>query len=428
MATNVVKDNDMTTITAPLLEEIRNRFAHVDSCPFSGQRVFFENAGGALTLNSVVNTSTKFAAIPDNQGRANAGAEALVAIIKKSKADMCTFFNASNGQFFVGESGTELTYRLIRTAVMGSGGGSVIGSTVEHPASRSAAQHWAKQANMPYISVAHDDATGLVTADAYTAKMTAEVKVATILHTSPVTGMAIDVASIAAAIRAIAPDCFIIVDGIQHASHGHIDIDAYEIDGYVVSPYKVFSRHGYGVAWASDRLSQLPLEALIDGPLENWEMGTRDAGAYATFTDVIDYFDWLGGQVTDATEPRARIEAAGAAIKSHEKSLTDAMLFGTGNLPGLAEIEGVTIVGGQDNPSREGLVCFALETVPALDIVDKLNQRGIRTHIRKADHYSGNILTPLGMSAAVRVSMCHYNTVGEVTAFLTAMKEITENA
>ena len=418
----------MTTKTASLLEEIRNRFAHVDSCPFSGPRVFFENAGGALTLNSVVETSAKFAAIPDNQGRANAAAEALIGIIKKSKSDMATFFNASNGQFFVGESGTELTYRLIRTAVMGSGGGAIIGSTVEHPASRSAAQHWAQQAGMPYISVAHDDATGLVTADAYAAKMTADVKVATILHTSPVTGMAIDVASITKAIRAIAPACFIIIDGIQHASHGQIDIDAYGADGYVVSPYKVFSRHGYGVAWASDRLSQLPLEALIDGPLENWEMGTRDAGAYATFTDVIDYFDWLGGQVTDATEPRARIEAAGAAIKAHEKSLTDAMLFGTGNLPGLAEIEGVTIVGGQDNPSREGLVCFALETVPALDIVDKLNQSGIRTHIRKADHYSGNILTPLGLPAAVRVSMCHYNTVGEVAAFLTAMKEITESA
>ena len=418
----------MTTVTAPLLKEIRNRFAHVDSCPFAGPRIFFENAGGALTLNSVVQTSAKFAAIPDNQGRANVAAEALIGIIKKSKSDMATFFNASNGQFFVGESGTELTYRLIRSAVMGSGGGAVIGSTVEHPASRSAAQHWAQQAGMPYISVAHDDATGLVTADAYAAKMTADVKVATILHTSPVTGMAIDVASITKAIRAIAPACFIIIDGIQHASHGQIDIDAYGADGYVVSPYKVFSRHGYGVAWASDRLSQLPLEALIDGPLENWEMGTRDAGAYATFTDVIDYFDWLGGQVTDAIEPRARIEAAGAAIKAHEKSLTDAMLFGTGNLPGLAEIEGVTIVGGQDNPSREGLVCFALETVPALDIVDKLNQSGIRTHIRKADHYSGNILTPLGLPAAVRVSMCHYNTVGEVAAFLTAMKEISESA
>ena len=418
----------MTTITAPLLTKIRNRFAHVDSCPFTGPRIFFENAGGALTLNSVVETSAKFAAIPDNQGRANAAAEALIGIIKKSKSDMATFFNASNGQFFVGESGTELTYRLIRTAVMGSGGGAAIGSTVEHPASRSAAQHWAQQAGMPYISVAHDDATGLVTADAYAAKMTSDVKVATILHTSPVTGMAIDVASIAATIRAIAPDCFIIVDGIQHASHGRIDIDAYGIDGYIVSPYKVFSRHGYGVAWASERLSKLPLEALIDGPVENWEMGTRDTGAYATFSDVIDYFDWSGGEVSDATNRRARIEAAGVAIKAHEKSLTDAMLFGTGNLQGLAEIEGVTIVGGQDNPSREGLVCFALDTVPALDIVDKLNQSGIRTHIRKADHYSGNILTPLGLPAAVRVSMCHYNTVGEVAAFLTAMKEISESA
>jgi selenocysteine lyase/cysteine desulfurase len=28
----------------------------------------------------------------------------------------------------------------------------------------------------------------------------------------------------------------------------------------------------------------------------------------------------------------------------------------------------------------------------------------------------------------VRVSMCHYNTVGEVAAFLTAMKAITDNA
>ena len=329
----------------------------------------------------------------------------------------------------MGESGTELTFRLVRTAVMGAAsGGSVIGSTVEHPASRSAAKHWAQAAGKPYISVPHDDATGLVTADAYRAHMTPEVRVATILHTSPVTGMAIDVGAIAATIREIAPECFIIVDGIQHASHGQIDIAAYGIDGYVVSPYKVFSRHGYGVAWASDRLSRLPLEALIDGPLENWEMGTRDTGAYATFSDVVSYFDWLGGEVSDATDQRTRIEAAGRAIKAHEKSLTDAMLFGTGNLKGLSELEGVVIVGGADNPAREGLVCFACETVAADKIVGHLNANGIRTHIRKADHYSGNILTPLGLSAAVRVSMCHYNSIEDVTAFLAAMNELISDA
>ena len=51
-----------------LMQEVRDHFAHVDSCPFEGERIFFENAGGALTLNSAVETSALFAAIPDNQG------------------------------------------------------------------------------------------------------------------------------------------------------------------------------------------------------------------------------------------------------------------------------------------------------------------------------------------------------------------------
>ena len=46
-----------------LLAQVRDKFAHVDSCPFTGPRVFFENAGGALTLKSTVETSAKFAGV-----------------------------------------------------------------------------------------------------------------------------------------------------------------------------------------------------------------------------------------------------------------------------------------------------------------------------------------------------------------------------
>ncbi|MEP5731334.1 MAG: aminotransferase class V-fold PLP-dependent enzyme [Sulfitobacter sp.] len=415
----------MITNSTVLTQAIRDRFAHVASCPFQGPRIFFENAGGALTLKSVVETSAKFAALPDNQGRANPAAAALMDVINQAKADMAVFFNAPNGQFFVGESGTELTFRLIRTAVMGSpSGGVVLGSSVEHPASRSAAQHWATMAGKSYISVQHDNATGRVTPEAYAASMTPDVRLATILHTSPVTGIGNDVAGISAAIRAVAPEAFIFVDGIQHASHGHIDIASYDVDGYVVSPYKVFSRHGYGVSWVSDRLTALPIETLKDSPAGNWEMGTRDTGAYATFSDVVSYFEWLGSEVSSETDRRARIQAAGAAIHAHEKALTDTLLHGIDNLPGLAELRGVTILGGTENPEREGLVCFALDHVDAFEIVERLNAQGIRTHVRKADHYSGNILTPLGLEAAVRVSLCHYNTIDEVRSLLSAMKEI----
>jgi len=283
-------------INPQLLSEIRGRFAHVDSCPFEGERVFFENAGGALTLNSVVETSAKFAAIPDNQGRDNPAAHALVALINKAKADMAVFFNAPEGQFFVGESGTELLFRLVRTACVATGAGRVLGTTLEHPATRSAARHWCEVVGKDHVLVAHNDATGSVTAAEYAAEVTPDTRVATILHTSPVTGMGVDVAAIAAAIRKVAPECIIIVDGIQHAAHGRLDIASYDIDGYVVSPYKVFSRHGYGVAWVSDRLNALKHEHLIDAPGDPWEFGTRDTGAYVTFSDVVDYFDWLGGE------------------------------------------------------------------------------------------------------------------------------------
>ncbi|NKX44539.1 aminotransferase class V-fold PLP-dependent enzyme [Roseicyclus persicicus] len=411
-----------------LMDAIRGRFAHVDSCPFEGPRVFFENAGGALTLNSVVETSAKFAAIPDNQGRDNPAAKALVAFIDKAKDDMRVFFNAPQGQFFVGESGTELLFRLIRTAIVGTPEGRVLGSTLEHPASRSAARHWAEVAGKPHILVAHDDATGSVGPEHYAPEITPDTRVATILHTSPVTGMGVDVAAIAAEIRKVSPDCIIIVDGIQHAAHGRLDIASYDVDGYVISPYKVFSRHGYGVAWVSDRLHAVKHEHLIDAPGNPWEFGTRDTGAYVTFSDVVDYFDWLGAQVSDAADRRARIVAAGEAIHAHETRLTEAMIHGVGNLKGLKDMEGVTILGGIDNPRREGLVSITVAGLPAPEVVTQLRARGIRTHTRKADHYSGNILTPLGLDAAVRVSMCHYNTEAEVAQFLQAMREITEAA
>lgn len=419
----------MITEDPTLMTAIRERFAHVETCPVAGPRVFFENAGGALTLKSVVDTSTRYAAIPDNQGRDNEMAHDLVATIAAAKEDMRVFFNAPDGDIFVGESGTELLFRLIMNAILGAEeGGIVLGSTLEHPATRSAATRWAKVAGKAYVQASHDDATGTVTAEHYRPHLGANIRVATILHTSPVTGMSVDVAGIAAAIRTVAPEAFIIVDGIQHASHGLIDIASYDIDGYVISPYKVFSRHGYGVAWTSPRLNALPHDALIGGPEGNWELGTRDTGAYATMRDVVGYFDWLGGEVSQETDRRARIEAAGAAIHEHEKRLTDAMIHGIGNLAGLSDLPGVSIIGGVDNPAREGLVTLTLDGMEAPDLVTALRARGIRTHTRKADHYSGNVLDPLGLTAAVRVSMCHYNSLEEVAAFLGAMHEIVDGA
>ena len=409
-----------------LIESIRKKFMHVETCPFEGERIFFENAGGSLRLKSVVETSALYASYPDNQGRENEASKALVKSIENGKSKMRLFFNADSGDVIVGESGTELLFRLIRTAALElPRGGTMLSSTLEHPASMSAMKKWAKNTLRSHIIVQHDDELGTVDERAYLKKLTRDVRVVSIVHTSPVTGMTVDLEKITKEVRNVTPDCIIIVDGIQHSSHGAIDVQKYDIDGYVVSPYKMFSRHGYGVAWASDRLCALGKEQLVGGPSQNWELGTRDAGSYATFSDVVDYLDWLGSNFTNSESARERLEASSLAIKSHEQELVNLALHGSENLVGLIKNEQIEIIGDLASTSREGVVSFYLKNNPSSLIVEKLRQRKIRVHIRKDDHYCGNILKPLNQKDCIRFSICHYNSKAEVIEFLKAINEIS---
>jgi len=409
-----------------LMQSIREKFMHVETCPFEGERIFFENAGGSLRLKSVVETSALYASYPDNQGRENEASKALVRSIENGKAKMRLFFNADSGDVIVGESGTELLFRLIRTAALElPRGGTMLSSTLEHPASMSAMKKWAKNTQRNHIIVEHDDGLGTVDEKAYLKKLTSDVRVVSVVHTSPVTGMTVDLEKITREVRNIAPDCIIIVDGIQHSSHGAIDVQKYDIDGYVVSPYKMFSRHGYGVAWVSDRLCTLGKEQLVGGPSQNWELGTRDAGSYATFSDVVDYLDWLGSNFTNSDSARERLEASSLAIKSHEQELVNLALHGSENLVGLIKNEQIEIIGDLASTSREGVVSFYLKNNPSSLIVEKLRQRKIRVHIRKDDHYCGNILKPLNQKDCIRFSICHYNSKAEVIEFLKAINEIS---
>lgn len=84
----------------------------------------------------------------------------------------------------------------------------------------------------------------------------------------------------------------------------------------------------------------------------------------------------------------------------------------------------VTIIGGDDNDHREGLVSMLVDGIPSADVVSFLNDRGVRTHVRKNDYFSSNILQPLGLDSCIRVSMCHYNSPAEVKQFLAAMEAL----
>jgi selenocysteine lyase/cysteine desulfurase len=190
----------------------------------------------------------------------------------------------------------------------------------------------------------------------------------------------------------------------------------------------MYSRHGYGLAWVSDRLTKINHEQLFDGPSENWELGTRDTGSYATISNVVQYLEWLGEKIENTESRSVKLYNAAKAIAAQETVLTDLMINGGDNIKGLKDLSGVEIIGGLKNPNRSGLVSFRINGTSSHLLVDFLNDKGIRTHVRKADHYSGNILNPLGWEDCVRVSVCHYNSSEEIKSLLIALNEFQLDA
>jgi selenocysteine lyase/cysteine desulfurase len=472
------------------MHAVRERFHHVDRCPVTGEpRIFLESGGGSLKLKAAIAASAEVSALPDQEGRDNPASRHLSALIARGREDLHLLFGtagrdgenlgaahgAGRGRILCGETGTRLLYRFIREVALSAPPGPVLSSTLEHPASLDAARQWAQRTGRRWIEVPFDTRTGTLTAAHYAAAVTPDTQLATIIHTSMLTGFVADVPAITAAIRRVAPECFIVVDGIQHAPHGVMDVPAYGADAYVFSPYKAYSRLSLGFGWINDRLHAVPHEHMLGKDGADWELGSRDPSFFAAQSAVVDHYAWLGeqalamgleleragqaaqalgrgwesdsGQVSmrvsrevsqeasgqpqlaEAAPPakasghdRARLVRLGAqAMAAHESALIQLLIHGDADTPGLLATPGITLVGPPTAEGREGLVSFNLRGVDSPDLVQHLAQRGIRVHARVTDGYSGHILGALGLQDCLRVSLAHYNTPDEVRACLRAV-------
>ena len=407
------------------MNAVRDRFAHPDRCPITGQpRIFFESGGGSLKLKAAVERSAEVALIPDQEGRDNDASRYLTGIIGSGRQDLMLFFGATAGQAISGETGTELLHRFIRAVALVSPPGPILSSTLEHPASRDAAQYWAEATGRRSIDIHFDPHAGTVTPDDYARALTPDTRVATVIHTSQLTGFQVDLPGIVRTIRAVAPDCYIVVDGIQSAPHGPLRVDDYDCDAYVFSAYKAFSRLSTGFAWLSPRLSSLPHDRMRGKQQTYWEFGSRDPGIFAAHSAVVDYLCWLGGHFGENEDRRSQLLAGAGAIADHERALLHLLLFGDEAVAGVGDIGGVSLVGPLQMQDRQGIVSLRLDGFESTTLVRNMAALGIRVHARIDDGYSGHILQELNMPDCLRITFCHYNTPAEIRTFLKVLAEI----
>jgi cysteine desulfurase / selenocysteine lyase len=248
-----------------------------------------------------------------------------------------------------------------------------------------------------------------------------------IIHASNITGGKSDLRAIARVVRERAPNAIIVADGAQHVQHGVVDVAAAGVDAYVFSAYKFFSKPGMGFAYLSPRLAALPHAQLLGKPAHDWDLGTRDPGGFAAISCVIDYLEWLATEVApEATgDRRSRVVAAMQAIEAHEAALSERLLHGTGDAPGILRLANVRIHGQQHHANgRESVFALSVAGVATGALVQQFGRRGIVVHDRVSDAYSRHTLEALGVNETLRVSLAHYNTPAEVDAFLRAFAEI----
>jgi cysteine desulfurase/selenocysteine lyase len=410
----------------PLLEEIRRQFMYVDWDPYSGQRVYLEASGGSLRLKSVVDSIARETALPDELYRYNPASDHVVESIEKGIEDVKLFLGAKSGSIMPAQSATHAIFRAINTVTSHIPGTNIVTTELEHPAVLSSTKRFAEINGMERRVARLARETSSVPAEAILEQIDKDTCMLVFQHGSNQTGATNDAETIIREARKIKPDLYVLVDAVQYAPHGPIDVEVIGADAYAFGPYKAYCVKGIGFAHLSERLAKLP-HWKLDGKAEtDWVLGSPAHPMYTTWSAVVDYLCWLGGHFTDSTDRRERVVAAKTAIMGHMRALLHRLLFGTDELRGLAALEHVTVCGMSEGISNR--LCIFLFRVAGMDspqASERYNREfGIRVSARVPDTYSVVSLGALGWPDAVRLCAAHYNTPEEIDLFLRASARI----
>jgi len=241
-------------------------------------------------------------------------------------------------------------------------------------------------------------------------------------------GSVVDVKEVARMAHAVGAEIFL--DAVHYAPHGPIDVQELDCDYLVCSGYKIFAPH-MGFLWGKRRaLEALPTfreDFIPDKIPSKIEVGTFVYENVAGMDAAITYLVQLGAR-TSPNEPsptrRASLLNALNAIRDYEAGLSTELL------KLLSRIDGVTVYGIVESGSVCGRVptfCFTLRGVKPADVSIKLAAKGIG--VRDGNMYSPRLLERLGISpetGAVRASLAHYNTLGEIKRFAGELRAIAQ--
>lgn len=420
------RNNEGVLFSDELMKEIKGRFYHIDSDPRTGKRLFFDNAGGSFRLKKALSSFEEIDALPDCPERVHDTAMFLQDIQKKGTDDVRVILNAKDGSIVTSLTASQAMFQLVGTIAENIPGTNMVTTVLEHPSSFDAMTYYAHKTGKELRVIPSNPVTGGIDTADVLKLVDQDTCVLSVMYASNISGAIMDIENIVQEARKIKPNLYIIVDAVQHAPHGVIDLTKTPVDAMNFAPYKFFGVRGSGIAYVSDRMAALPHHKLLAKAPSEWELGSPAPAHFAVITAIVDYVCWIGSKFCQSDNRRALFVEGMNRIALHERALMHYMLEGTAARPGLRHMDGVSVL--LDNPdmtARDLIMAMAIDGMDYTKTVRAYERRGVIVYERVASSlYSKRMLESFHLQGAIRISPLHCHTIGDIDNFLAITKDI----
>jgi selenocysteine lyase/cysteine desulfurase len=411
-----------------LVKEIKDKFFYVDSDPISGKRLFFDNAGGAVRLKKAVEKQSELEAFPDCPERDHEMSHYLQRIQKQGQDDIKLIFNAKNGGSIITSlTASQVMFQIVGTIADNVKGTNMVTTVLEHPSAFDAVDYYARKTGRELRVALSNKDSGEVEVEEVIKLIDEDTVLLSVMHASNLSGTVFAVEEIVKKAREKKPDLFIVVDAVQHAAHGVIDLEKTPVDGINIGPYKFFGCRGSGIGYVSDRVSAFPHHKLIAKGDEVWSLGTPAPSQFAVITQIVDYICWIGEKYSDSIDRRALYLEGINRIKLHERALLHRLLEGSDDIEGLRKQKNVKVYAdNKDLTSRDLIVAIGFENIDCASAAKEYEKRKVILAPRLAvSIYSKRMLDSFEIEDGVlRVSPLHCHSMKDIDEFLMITKEI----
>jgi len=230
-------------------------------------------------------------------------------------------------------------------------------------------------------------------------------------HVSNILGTENPIAELVARARGVG--ALTLVDGAQAVPHEPVSVTDLGVDFYAFTGHKMLGPSGVGVLWGKD-LDALPPFMGGGSMIEKVTMGG------STFAKAPERFEAGTPVISQAVALAAACdyltEVGLPAIKQHEVVLTQRLL------DGIRELPGVRVLGPDTTELRGAAVSFVVDGVHPHDVGQSLDELGIA--VRVGHHCAAPVCQRYGVPATARASAYLYNTEAEIDALLEGIQQV----